>query len=288
MTLDQRLVNKGKSEPRDGLAQQGKVHVGLAQQYATDLADSGWSATDTTSLAANVVNLEQVAGSQSAGYDHAGHTSTTESDAIDGAKAFIRRLRAALPRTLRDNPAHGLTIDSFHVGEVLGRSTPKITKYLAAIRPGLETLDVALQSHFKGQKATVDLDAVKAALDSADTAQELARKNAPSNTLALYEVMGKVLEQIEDLNRAGKIAFDGDAATRGKFNKDILLRASKARSKKKADAATPPAAPRALGHGPGSEQNRPVADPRCFRRDRRQGMGRECLENTNDRPDPRA
>lgn len=57
MTLDQRLVNKGKSEPRDGLAQHGKVHVGLAQHYANDLADSGWSAADTVSLAANVVSL---------------------------------------------------------------------------------------------------------------------------------------------------------------------------------------------------------------------------------------
>jgi hypothetical protein len=246
LTLDQRLVNKGKSEPRDGLAQQGKVHVGLAQQHATELADSGWSAADTVSLAASVVSLEQAAGSQSAGYDHADHTSTTESDAIDGAKAFIRRLRNALPRALRDNPTHGLTLESFHVGDILGRSTPKISKYLAAIRPGVETLNVALQSHFKGQNATIELDAVKGTLDHADTAQELARKHAPTTTLALYEVMGRVLEQIEDLNRAGKSAFDGDAATRGKFNKDILLRARKVREPKKpaeAPAPPPPATP---------------------------------------------
>ncbi len=68
---------------------------------------------------------------------------------------------------------------------------------------------------------------------------------APGETLALYAVMGKVLEQIEDLNRAGKIASDGDAATRGKFNKDILLRARKAQVKKAEDApkagdTTPP------------------------------------------------
>jgi hypothetical protein len=49
--------------------------------------------------------------------------------------------------------------------------------------------------------------------------------------------MGTVLEQIEDLNRAGKSAFDGDAATRGKFNKDILLRARKERAKKKGEDA---------------------------------------------------
>lgn len=131
-----------------------------------------------------------------------------------------------------------MTLESFHVGATLGRSTPRISRYLNEIRPGVLALDAALAKHFKGQKSSSELDAVKDALDKADTAQELARKNAPGETLSLYEVMGQVLEQIEDLNRAGKIAFDGDAATRGKFNKDVLLRARKARAKK--DEAAPP------------------------------------------------
>ena len=246
MALDSRLVDKGKREPRDGLAQQGKVHVGLAKQYATALDDSGWSATDTEALAANVVKIEQAAGSQAAAYDHAGHSSIGESQAIDGAKAYIRKLRNALPRVLREATAPGVTAESFHAGEGLGRSTPKIAKYLAAIRPAVVTLDAALKTHFKSETASKLLDAVKDALDKADTTQELARKDAPGETLALYEVMGKVLEQIEDLNRAGKGAFDGDAATRGRFNKDILLRARKEQAKKKAEDApkggdTPPA-----------------------------------------------
>jgi hypothetical protein len=245
MALDNRLVTKGKGEPRDGLAQQGKVHIGLAKQYAAALDDSGWSATDTESLAANVVSLEQAAGSQAAAYDHAGHSSTGESQAIDDAKTYIRKLRNALPRVLRDAPAPGVTAASFHAGEALGRSTPKLSKYLAAIRPAVVALDSALKTHFKSQAALHLLDEVKAALDKADTTQELARKDAPGETLALYAVMGKVLEQIEDLNRAGKSAFDGDAATRGKFNKDILLRARKEQAKKaedapKAGAITPP------------------------------------------------
>jgi hypothetical protein len=245
MALDDRLVAKGRSEPRGGLAQQGKVHVGLATHYATKLADAGWSAADTASLEANVATLEGAVGAQAKAYDHADHTSSTESDAIDGAKAFIRKLRNALPRSLRETPGTGLTLDSFRVGATLGRSTPKISKYLTEIRPGVVTLDPALAKHFSGQMASIELDAVKSALDHADTAQELARANAPGETLALYEVMGQVLEQIEDLNRAGKIAFDSDASTRAKFNKDILLRARKERPKKKAEAAPPPAAPAA-------------------------------------------
>ena len=247
MTLDDRLVAKGRTEPRAGLAQQGKVHVGLATQYAVKLAHAGWSAADTVSLEANVATLEGAVGIQAKAYDHADHMSSTESDAIDAAKAFVRKLRNALPRSLRETPGTGLTLDSFRVGANLARSTPKIAKYLVEIRPGVATLDQALAKHFGGQMASVELDAVKSALDHADTAQELARANAPGETLALYAVMGQVLEQIEDLNRAGKIAFDSDAATRAKFNKDILLRARKERPKKAAEpatpAATPPAAP---------------------------------------------
>jgi hypothetical protein len=66
MTLDTRLVNKGKAEPRDGLAQQGKVHVELAKQHAAALDDNGWSGADTDELATNVGKLEAAAGSQAA------------------------------------------------------------------------------------------------------------------------------------------------------------------------------------------------------------------------------
>lgn len=245
MTLDTRLVAKGRSEPRGGLAQQGKVHVGLATHHALELDDAGWSATDTAALTTNVATLEQAVGTQSEAYDHAADTSTGESHAVDHAKAYIRQVRNALPRALRESPSSGVTLDSFRAGVSLARSTPRISKYLAEIRPGVVTLEPALAKHFKGQQASVLLDACKSALDAADTEQELARANAPGETVALHETMGRLLEQIEDLNRAGKIAFDTDATTRAKFNKDILLRARKARPKK-ADGgviATPPAPP---------------------------------------------
>ena len=206
-----------------------------------------------------MAKLEIAVGSQSKAYDHAGDTSSGESHAIDEAKSFIRRLRNALPRALRETPSASVTFESFHAGLTLGRSTPKISKYLAEIRPGVATLDIALAKHFKGQLASIELDMLKTALDQADTAQELARVHAPGETLALYEVMGQVLEQIEDLNRAGKIAFDADGATRAKFNKDILLRARKERPKKakKDEGAAPPLRRRPPVRPPRPRRQRP-------------------------------
>jgi hypothetical protein len=190
----------------------------------------------------SVATLEGAVGVQAKAYDHASDTSTTESDAINNAKAFIRRFRKkALPRALHESPGSGLTASSFHAGQTLESSTPKIARYLAEIRPGVVTLDPVLAKHFKGQLASVELDMLKSDLDAADTARELARKHAPTETLALYEAMGQVLEQIEDLNRARKIAFDHDPGMRAKLNKDVLQRARKERAKAK--TAAPPAPP---------------------------------------------
>jgi hypothetical protein len=53
----------------------------------------------------------------------------------------------------------------------------------------------------------------------------------PADTEKLYETKGRVLEWIEDVNRAGKSAFDGDAARVAVWNKDVLMRARKERKK---------------------------------------------------------
>jgi hypothetical protein len=77
---------------------------------------------------------------------------------------------------------------------------------------------------------------VKSELDAADTKQEVSVSSLPADTAKLYQTKGKLLEAIEDLNRAGKIAFDGDATKISLWNKDILVRARKARKE-------PPPAP---------------------------------------------
>lgn len=231
MGYDLRLVDKGTGQPRDALAQEGKVHVGLAEHHAAELEKHGWAAADTAALKANVALLEDAVGTQVGAWDEAGVATSAEAQAIDAAKSFLRRLRNALPRALRESPGSGVTASAFEVGDSLQRSTPKISKHLSAIRPAVVKLDPALKKHFNGQLASVLLDQIKAALDDADTTQEVTRKNAPVQTQALYEHMGRVLEQIEDLNRAGKSAFDGDSTMQGKFNKDILLRGRKTAKK---------------------------------------------------------
>ena len=138
MTVDMRLANKGRSEPIRGLAQQGRVHVALAKQYATELDDAGWSASDTAAFEKDVESLEAMIGSRSLEREGATDATQKESSAVDDAKAFLRRLRNALPRALRKKGPSAVRAESFEVGETLGRSTPKISAFLANAPLSLE------------------------------------------------------------------------------------------------------------------------------------------------------
>lgn len=240
MGVDRRLVVKGRREPRVGLAQEAKVHVQLGKDYLTELGEHGWSAQDTADLEANFALLDGAMGTQSGARTGAKGATRTEKQAAEAAKKYIARLRRALPRALRDAPDLGLTMASFAAGETLATSTPKISKYLSTIRSSVEKADKALARAFPKKSALTLLDEVKKALDDADVTQEVAKKNAPDTTQALYEVAGKVVEQIEDMNRAGLSAFEGDPQARAKFNKEILERARK-KAKKTAAAKAKPA-----------------------------------------------
>ncbi|MBU1241422.1 hypothetical protein KKF84_03820 [Myxococcota bacterium] len=64
----------------------------------------------------------------------------------------------------------------------------------------------------------------KTGIENTDTVQETSRLSLPSDTMAVNELKGKILDQVEELNSIAKMAFDGQADLRAKFNKDLLLR----------------------------------------------------------------
>ena len=97
-------------------------------------------------------------------------------------------------------------------------------------------MDDGLKKFFAGTKPSTLLDTVKSGLDNADATQEAAIAALPGDTQSVYEKKGRLLEMIEDMNRAGKSAFDGNATKMAMFNKDILLRGRA--SRKTSDAST--------------------------------------------------
>ena len=224
-TIDQRLARKGKGQPRQAVLQQARILQKLAEEHKDALAAHGWDENDTTRLADDLTAVETALGGRAETTNEAEHTTKSEQAALDRVKAFLRRLRLALPRVLRANAPAGVTMESFAVNDLLRRSTPKTIAYLIKIRAAVEALDEPLKKHFGGKKASAELDTVKAALEKADTDQETAQASGPLETQALHEAVGRLLEDIEDLIRAGKSAFDGQATQAAQFNKDLILRA---------------------------------------------------------------
>ncbi len=230
MAIDQSLVSKGRSQPRYAVAQQGKVSVALAKKYEAELAGNGWSAADTTALAADVGTLETTCGAQYQAKDAAKAATAVESTSAEGAMGYIRILVRALPRVIRENPSLGVSVRSFAGAGELRGSSPAIARYLVSMRPLVVKLSAQLTPYFGGKDPVALLDGVKTSLDTADTAQETARKTSPQQTAAAYEITGKVLRQLEDLNRAGKSAFEGNPSLQRMFNKDLIERARRRRA----------------------------------------------------------
>lgn len=238
MDVDIRLAKKGQAEPREGLVQQGKVSVALARAHAEALVGGGWPATKTEALAKGVATLEASATAKHEAADRSRAASVAEHAAAGDAKRFLRRLRNALPAASREAGGE-VGPEAFRAGGPLGRSTRKLSAHLRDIRPAVVKLDAALAPYFGGLVASAELDRVRTALDAADSAQEVAIATLPAETLEVYEAKGRVLELVEDLNRAAKIAFDGDAVTIAQFNKDIVLRARAKRAKAEEPATAP-------------------------------------------------
>jgi hypothetical protein len=163
MALDDRLIRKGRSEPRLGLVEQGKVTAGLAVEHAAALADFGWSADDTKKLQEGVAELEGDISVQAEKRAVAVDATRNEQAGMAQAKKFLRLFRNQLPRVLRTSNVKGVHEEDFHAG-ALGRSTAKIVGYLVKIRPHVQKLDQAMKPMFGGKSPLAELDAAKARL----------------------------------------------------------------------------------------------------------------------------
>jgi hypothetical protein len=228
--VDQRIFNKGRQVPTDGLLQQARAHIALVEKHAGELATYGWSKAATASLKAGTEAVENDVASRAALRETSRAATRKEAAARQAAKGFIRKLRLAVPLIVRRGDMMGVTKGAFNAGEALRISSSKISKYLIKVRSFVEKLDGQLTPYFGGRSPAAELEAVKSALDDAGVAQETLRAQLPGATLKLYMSSGALLDQIEDLNRVAKIAFDDRRDIAAQFNKNLIRRASRFKS----------------------------------------------------------
>ena len=234
--IDIRLVELGRSEPRAALVEQGLASEGLAKDTHAELVKFGWSDLKAKILRTTIESLQTTMAVQAEQRDDAKTSGGGETAAKSQAKAFIRHLRGAWAMALRDAAGKAAVApDAIESGGPLGRSTPKILGYLSTVGPAVHALEPWLLPYFGGTSPCATLASCRAALEGADRTQETELSQIPEATQRIYEAKGRLVELIGDVNRIGRMAFDGQAVTRARFNKDVLLRGRKTR------AATVPA-----------------------------------------------
>ena len=224
--FNERLVRKGKAHSISSLAQAGRVAVGNASAHQHELGRRGWTPAKTDELSAEVdALLKDEAARTGARVDALESTQLEEAGRVE-VKSLVRQLGMAMRILCREGAIEGLTPDHFAVGDAM-TGTPKMLVYLERTIPLAARLDAHLTRFFDGARVSELLEAARARLAAADTGQETARASLPADTLAVLERKGRILDLIDELNTVARIAFDGQAEVRAKFNKDILLRAAR-------------------------------------------------------------
>ena len=107
-------------------------------------------------------------------------------------------VRRAVPVVLRKHKVENITKSTFNAGESLGRSTPKISKYLTKIRPAVKALGEYLKPRFNGESPSEILESLKSDLDNTDATQEFFRAGLPESTADIYLKAGELLDLIEE------------------------------------------------------------------------------------------
>jgi len=238
MPIDMELVAKGMQVSRKGLLDQALYHQGLEAKHRGALMAAGWTPENSAEFSRCLEFLKaQIHKTEDARAESRTDTQN-EQAAITESKAFKRKLVTGMKDLHVEKRVLDADYDLVRYSGRLDRSTPKILAYFAKIRGQVEKYDALLTPYFGGTSALTIFNEVQQRLEAAQTVQEVNLKALPQETLKIYEAMGRMLWLIEKMNRIGRIAFDGQAAIIAEFNKDLILRARKTRSKSTVEPVT--------------------------------------------------
>jgi len=224
-SVNERLALKGRWEPAAGLVQQGEYSLELWTKYKRELSSNGFPEEAAHALREAVRQVRDAA--QLERWERRRGVAL----AVNGAKAYIFRLRRAAPMALRDRGVTDVTTADFFPGQ-LERSPARILAYLDHVRPFVKRLETGLRPFFRGESPVLLLDAVRTSLDAVHAQQQSAGENPDDVPSTLDEAKGSLLQRVEDLNRVAAIAFHGKADLIGCFNKDLLLKARRSKTGK--------------------------------------------------------
>lgn len=239
MPTQEQFVAKGKREPTPGLVAQVDYQLALGEEFIATLEKFGYPKARLAELREGRAQLSAASGAQKETWDTARTKTFEESVAISAAKELIGRLVLAVPLALRDSPIPDVRSSDFYGAAEVDRSATAVLAFLDRIRPGIKKIDAALKPYFNGESPSAMLEATYTKVAEANQKQEAAHTGAPESTRVMNEAKGRMLQNIEDMNRVARLAFYGRAEVIGRFNKDILLRARRSKTGKADPTPTP-------------------------------------------------
>lgn len=230
------FVQKGRQYPIVSLLPWSRTAIENARELAAPLAVCGWSEQDTQDLERLVQQLESASGQHQEEQTDSRLLTVEERVARQEAKCLIRKVYTAVRIVTRQGAVEGVDIHSL---PALGRlnTSARVAAGIHEMLPLIARLDSRLTRFFNGQNASQLLQEAADRLSRADALQEVSRQSLPENTLQLQELKGRVLERVEELNAVARIAFDGQAEIRSRFNKDVLLRSRRVASESPAPSS---------------------------------------------------
>lgn len=218
------LAAKGRTYGLGAVIAQAGYHLKLIENNLDALVAAGWSPDASAELKAGLDQLQTGAAKRADEGGQAKSATGSQEAAIDDAKAFLRKLRNALPVMLREVKPVGVTLEQFQVNGELKRKVNNIVVYLTKLQSQLQKVDEPMKRYLGGKTASLMAKELCQRLQAADASQETQLAALPASTLVVYALKGRVVQLIENANNLGKNAFDGNAAKIGQFNKDLLLR----------------------------------------------------------------
>lgn len=239
LSVRERRIQKGSKVSLEPLRQQGTLAIELSQEKLWKLARLGWEQLRHGRLSdlhellgtARFVQLEQRFGATEA--------TRLQNQTLSEAKVFKRDVDASTTTLFQNNDDLPVEPKDFAVGSIrLGRSPTAYASYFDKIGPALARVDSLLAPYFNGESPSNKASDLAIRLRQVDADQEGKLDALPADTQELYALKGELLDLIEELNRAGRRAEEGNAAERARFNKDLILAA---RRKKKQGEEKPAA-----------------------------------------------
>jgi len=232
------FVKKGATVPRLGLIDQANMHLQLLRQYEDVFRRYGWTDAETRQVveAVEFLNTERAAALDAR--HSAKDLLVEEQDTVSDTKVFKRQVVEAFSCLYRWGRVDAHVFEAVTRGGKLRQSPVLHSGYLNDIRPHVEANREQLKRFFPDGDPLDALDRLRVRLDRAQGAQEAAYAALPLETQKVYAAKGRLLLLLETIISIAKIAFDGDARTRALFNKDLIHRARKGRSKSVVEPVT--------------------------------------------------